>query len=170
LEYKAYLKSASGRLEADDYLVETGVKIPGYEVDLYAFKDTTEMSISASSHKQVACFIEQVAVASGEIVADYCKSVLSYENDRRGAIVNVMKQKGVQPTRLILPVIVSRYVRDDAIAFVKSYNPFSWQLYQHPVIVNLETGAVHRHIESTLYGAAYMRLLNRVVNENIAPK
>ena len=56
MDYRAYLRSVSGRLEADDYQVETGVDIPGYRLDLYAFKDTTEMSVAASTHKQIACF------------------------------------------------------------------------------------------------------------------
>ncbi len=170
MEYKAYLRSVSGRLEADDYLVETGVDIPRYKLDLYAFKDTTELSVAASAHKQIACLLMQVAVASRRIVEDFCKSALSYEEERRGKIVNVMSHQRAQPVRLVIPVVVSRFIGKDAIDFVNSYNPFSWQLYQHPVIVNLETGDVHRHTESTLYGAAHMRILNRVVRENITPK
>ena len=170
MEYKAYLRSVSGRLEADDYLVETGVAIPGYKVDLYAFKDTTEMSVAVSAHKQIACLLMQVAVATRRIVEDFCKSALSYEDERRGKIDNVMSHQGAQPVRLIIPVVVSRFIGKDAVDFVKSYNPFSWQLYQHPVIVNLETGDVNHRTGLKIYGAAYERIMNRIVEENIAPK
>jgi hypothetical protein len=170
LEYKAYLKSVSGRLEADDYQIETGIIIPRYRIDLYAFKDTTEMSVKTSTHKQIACLFTEASEAAGDIVADFCKSALSYEDERRGKIVNIMSHQGVQPTRLILPVIASRLVREDGVDFVNSYNPFSWQLYQHPVLVDLETGEVYHRTGPMLYGAVYQRILNRVVNEDVTPK
>jgi hypothetical protein len=170
LEYKSYLKSVSGRLEADDYQIEAGVIIPRYKLDIYAFKDTTEMSVKTSTHKQIACLFTEASEAAGDIVEDFCKSALAYENERRGKIVNIMSHQGVQPTRLILPVIASRLIREDGIAFVESYNPFSWQLYQHPVLVDLETGHVYHQSGPSLYGAIYQRMLNRIVNEHITPK
>ena len=170
MEYKEYLKSVSGRLEADDYQIETDVILPRYKVDVYAFKDTTEMSVFTRTHKQIACFFTLVSEAAKDIVADFCKSALSYEDERRGKIINIMSNQGVQPTRLLLPVIVSSYIRDDGIAFVRSYDPFSWQLYQHPVLVNLETGEVYHRTGLKLYGAAYQRIISRIVEEKITPK
>lgn len=169
LEYKAYLKSVSGRLEADDYQIERDVVLPRYKVDLYAFKDT-EMAVVRNARTQIACFFTLVSEAAEDIVLDFCKSALAYEEERRGKIVNIISHRGVQPTRLLLPVVVSANIRDDGIAFVRSYDPFSWQLYQHPVLVDLETGEVYHRTGLKLYGAAYQRIIDGIVEERITPE
>ena len=170
MEYRSYLRSVSGRLAADDYLVEASVDIPGYKVDLYAFKELAELRAGVSADKQIACLLIQIAVCSRRVVEDFCKSAVSYEAERRGKIINTLSHRGTQPVRLIIPVVVSRFIGKDSVDFVKSYNPFSWQVYQHPVIVNLETGEVNHRAGLKLYGAAYERMLNRIVDEDIAPK
>jgi hypothetical protein len=167
MKYDSYLESVSRKLKADGYEIQTKVSIPAYQVDLYAFKDITEMSVITSTHKLITLLFIRCPDVTRDSVRDVCNSTLAYELGRRGAIV--LPYLGVYASRLIFPVIVSSGITADAVAFVKSYNPFLPQQYVRPVLVDLATGDVSHHSGLVLWGAGYQRISNHLVNKFIMP-
>jgi hypothetical protein len=165
VEYETYLESVSKKLEADDYKIEA-VTIPGYKIDLHAFRDITEMSMT-STHKIVTVIFTRVPQTTRDVALDVCNTTLTYETGKRGGIV--LPYVGLFASRLIFPVICSRSITADGIAFTKSYSPFLPGQYLHPILVDLETGQVHHHTGLIILGLGYRRISNNVVTKYVRP-
>ena len=168
MEYEIYLDSVLKKLQADRYSLERATMISSYQVDLYAFKDTTQMSVITSTHKQVSFLIMRLDWLSRDVIADLCKSILLYENQRRGRFLFVYS--GLHPSRIMIPVIISNHIiQNDAIASVEFEGHFWPQQYVYPVLVNLEKGEMRYYHRLSLFHFAYNRIVTQLLNHYIKP-
>jgi hypothetical protein len=166
LDYGEYLESVSKRLQAAEFRLSKDIKIARFDIDLYAFKDWTGMSLVTSTHKQITCIFLALERVVRKDIEDFSESAVIYENEKRGKI---LIHRGLFPTRLIIPVIVSARPSQDAMAFLKDYNLSLAQQYLHPVLVNLESAQVNHRVGVPFLGAGYDRVLNAIVKDYLLP-
>src|ERR1700733_14483252 len=105
LNYREYLESVSKKLQAAEFQLTRDIKVGRFDVDLYAFKDWTGMSVVNSTHKQISCIFVALPNGVRRDGEDFSDAAVSFENEKRGK--SVFPHRGIFPTRLIVPVIIS---------------------------------------------------------------
>jgi hypothetical protein len=166
LNYREYLESVSKKLQAAEFQLRKDFKVARFDVDLYAFKDWTGMSVVTGTHKQISCIFVALPNVVRRDVEDFSKAAVSFENEKRGIL---MPHQGIFPTRLIVPVIVSARPTQDAMEFFKDYNVSLAHQYLHPVLVNLDSGQVNHRVGVPFVGSGDDRILNGIVKDYLLP-
>jgi hypothetical protein len=169
-DYARYVEKVRRALSNDGFEIRTGDTVHGYRLDLLAFGTTFNPSFITLMGKNWACSVSYAEKVNSDYVRQYAEAV--YEYCQNGATADNTRLP--LSANIVLPAIASHGFSEDTIDYVQKHELTSYLSrkagrFNHPVLVDLDTGKLSYHERDSFGSYGYAAPMDSAVKKYLSP-